>query len=303
MSDHTWFIPLSGEVTNEINRHYAAALTTLMETVDLQGPEIFAAQVALSEAPKPVTPAVFLERTPYRTWRSVLEQLTTAVEKGILTATDDEMFSLTEQGKEIGRTVAAEAVKAGATVNVEVDSERIASLLFSLVDSCLAAEEPSHPCLNRSRFYDPGPAAPVIERLRRYLNDLNAFRDDVHMAAWQAYEVAGYEWEAFSHVHGDYVFGEPAANGEALAEKLGSFRGYDAQAYETALQKVTMCGWLTAADGRYRVTAEGKQVREAVEVETDRLFFAPWSLSAAEEAELKTLMEQLQQSLQEQAPS
>ncbi len=295
-----WYLDLSEELATAINAHYMPTLTQLIEETGLQGGDFTAVQTAVSTVPDPLTPDVFLVRTPYQARAHVMTQLEGSVERGVLAKVGDEEYVLTEAGQKLAARIAATAVAVAQTINLTspANGERLAVLLRSLVESSMATPEPRHPSLDRSRFYDPGLEAPVVERIRRYLNDLNAFRDDAHLAAWQPYGLEGYEWEAFSHIHGVYVFGEPATTAADLAEKLGGFRGYDTVAYEMALQKVCTRGWLTVADGRYTPTAEGKQIREVVEAETDRLFFTPWKLNAPEMTELKTSLEWLIAQLQ-----
>ncbi len=287
-----WYLDLSEELANHINAWYMPLLMQLIEELGVQGGDIGAAQTAVSTAPVPLTPDTYLGRTPYQTRQIVVDQLEGAAGRGTLAKVGDEAYVLTEAGKKLATRIAATAVAAAHTVTPvsNADGERLAALLRRVVDACVAAAEPSHPNLNRSRFYDPGASAPVVERVRRYLNDLNAFRDDAHIAAWRSYDLEAYEWEAFSHIHGEYVFGAAVATAVELAEKLGGFRGYEADDYEAALRKVVARGWLMVADGRYTVTAEGKQVREAVEAETDALFFAPWQLNEVETQELRDLM-------------
>lgn len=287
-----WYLDLSEELANNINAWYMPLLVQLIEELGVQGGDIGAAQTAVSTAPAPLTPDTYLGRTPYQTRQIVIDQLEGATERGTLAKVGDEAYVLTEAGQKLATRIAATAVAAAHTVTSvsNADGERLAALLRRVVDGCVAAAEPSHPNLNRSRFYDPGVDAPVVERVRRYLNDLFAFRDDAHIAAWRSYDLAGYEWEAFSHIHGDYVFGEAVATAVELAEKLGGFRGYEADAYEAVLRKVAARGWLMAEDGRYTVTAEGEQVREAVEAETDALFFAPWPLKDVEIEQVRELM-------------
>ncbi|HRQ37318.1 MAG TPA: hypothetical protein PLD25_05315 [Chloroflexota bacterium] len=299
-----WYLDSSEELAAAINNRYMPAFTQLIEETGLQGGDFMAAQTAVSTAPAPLTPDVFLARTPYQARASVISQLEEVVGRGVLTKVGDEVYALTEAGQKVAVRIAATAVATGQSITQTMPMEsrrlveRVAAALYGLVQSCIAAPEPPHPCLERSRFFDPGSDAPIVERLRRYLNDLSAFRDDAHLAAWQPYSLKGHEWEAFSHIHGGYVFGERVTTAAELAEKLGSFRGYDAAAYEMALQKVVERGWLMVENGRYAPTAAGNQVREAVETETDRLFFTPWQVDESELNQLKTDLEWLIAQLQ-----
>jgi len=293
MAEHKWFLRLSGQVATDINNNYMPALVALLQELSIQGSDVAVVQTAMSEVPNPITPDVYLTRTPYQSREFVINQFEGACERGYLQKVADDAYLLTDQGEAVAEKIPITAVNVAATIHPfpENEAEQLTNLLRKLVESSLSATELSHPALERSRFYDPGPDAPPIEKIRRYLNDLNAFRDDAHMAAWQTYDIEGLEWEAFSHVHADYVFGDAVATGVELAEKLSGFRGYDAEAYDLALRKVAERGWLQEENGRYTVTKEGKQVRDAVETETDRLFFGPWHLTPDEEEALKTLLE------------
>jgi hypothetical protein len=293
MEKQPWFLRVSGELAQALNGHYAPMLQTLLQDAELQGGDLWAAQVALSEDPNPITADVLLERTPYMTAEQVYKQLVEAAEHGVLTAVSIHTYQLTNKGRTFAQSVQPAVAKAASGLT-PIPLEKMTQLsdyLRQIVNAAVAADEPAKPSLIRSRFYEPGADAPVLEQIRRSLNDLAAFRDDVHIAAWRTYDLDGHEWEAFSHSYGEFVFGEPANTGEALAEKLGSFRGHDAASYTVALQKVATRGWLVETDGRFTITNEGKQVLQAVEDETDRLFYAPWSLSADELTTLQSLME------------
>lgn len=292
MHNFDWYNAAVETAADDINAHYLPILTRMLEEAGVQGGDVFAAQLAAAVAPAAITPDILLARTPYETHAVALGLLESAHGHDLLEKVADGAYQLTDKGRELAQKIAETAAVAAKTIQAPAGAERLAALLRRAVDASLAATKPAHPHLDRSRYFDPGPEAPVVERIRRYLNDLAAFRDDVHMAAWQAYDLAGHEWEAFSHVHAAYVFGEPAATAEELAHKLGGFRGYDAAAYETALQKVAERGWLVAENGRYAVTREGKQIRDAVEAETNQLFFGNWNFSNEEREELKTLLQQ-----------
>lgn len=300
MVQHEWFLTLSGQVATDINNYYTPALMALLQELEIQGTDVFVVQTAVSELPKPLTPDIYLQRTPYQSKEIILANFEGACDRGYLHKIDDETFRLTDQGESVAREIPTTAVAAATTIQPlpETEVTQLVALLGKVVKASVKAKEMPHPALNRSRFYDPGEDAPATEKIRRYLNDLNAYRDDAHIAAWRTYELEGYEWEAFSHIHADYVFGEPVFDGAGLAQKLSSFRGYDADAYDQALQKVAARGWLKKENGRYIVTEEGKQVREAVEAETDRLFYSTWVLTDAESVELKTLLEKFHAALE-----
>ncbi len=302
MTNHDWYLETSGQLAGDINNHFMPSFMALVQDMELQGADVGVAQTAVSEAPNPLTPEVYLERAPYQDRANILTQFSGAVERGILEPAGDEAYLLTEKGQTIAEKIPATAVTTAKTMHPisEKETERLAALLKQVVDASLAANEPAHPNLARSRFYDPGAAAPVIERLRRYLNDLNAFRDDAHIAAWRVYDLEGYEWEAFSHIWGENVWGDEVATAVEVAEKL-AFRGYDEAEYKAALQDCCERGLLTeSAAGKYQLTEKGTELRQEAEDATDNYFYGPWSaLFVPELIELNDLLGELQSSLKE----
>ena len=112
------------------------------------------------------------------------------------------------------------------------------------------------------------------------------------MAAFRKYDVPAHEWEAFSHVWGENIWGDQVNTAVDVAKKL-SFRGYTEADYTNALDASIDRGWLTKNEKNvYALTDKGKAIREEAEQETDRLFFTPWQLFAPRE--LNALMDGLQ---------
>ena len=301
MSQQEWFMTLSGEVSGAINTHYAPRLEKWIREDGIQGRTMFIAQTAVSFAPNPLTVQDLIARTPYMSVAQAESNLEDGVEDGVLAKVGEQAYKLTDAGTAIATAVPkmARELAAGLQPLPADDAEQLAGLLRAVVDTAVASNLPDKTSILTSRKFDPGNDAPVVERIRRYLNDLAAYRDDAHVAAWRAYGLDGHEWEAFSHVHGEFVFDDPVTNGEELAEKLSGFRGYDAAAYDEALQKVAALGWLQNGDGKYAVTEKGNEIRTAVEAETDRLFFVPWATVSDEDAaEMQTLLTSLRDALQ-----
>jgi hypothetical protein len=121
------------------------------------------------------------------------------------------------------------------------------------------------------------------------LEDLNAFRDDAHMAAWRPLGLAGYVWEAFA-----LLVAGAASGADAIYAQL-AYRGHSRGAYAAALADLVSRGW-AAADGAgaYRVTAAGRETHAQVEQATDALFYAPWgALAPADLADLQRLLRRL----------
>ncbi len=149
-------------------------------------------------------------------------------------------------------------------------------------------------CLAHSRRRAPGEDAPDLLKIVYYMSDLNAYRDDAHMAAFQPHEIEAYVWEALT-----LVWQGSAQTADDLFDQLWN-RGYAREDCARALAELARRGWLeSAGDGRYQLTGQGRAVREAAERLTDEYFYAPWKacLSAGEIETLRegmvTLLEKL----------
>ncbi len=107
----------------------------------------------------------------------------------------------------------------------------------------------------------PWPDAPHLV-LWQALTVLREHRGDGHLIALGIREVGGLE----SHVLAS------AATGVAR-DWLLTARGWDAAEWDAAADRLTARGWL---DGQ-ELTPAGREVRTAVEADTDRLAAAPWA--------------------------
>ena len=139
--------------------------------------------------------------------------------------------------------------------------------------------------------------ASALYRILQYLADLNAFRDDCHVAAWRPYGVGGDAWEALT-----FVWRGEAHAAEELVEKL-PFRGYDVADYTGTLEALAAKGWLAAGDdGAYKMTGEGEKVRQEAEDATDRWYYAVWeTLGEGEVDEFGGLLRRLRDALNQGA--
>ena len=85
------------------------------------------------------------------------------------------------------------------TIEVDVDLERLAELLGRISTACLNAPEPPGTwAIRHSRNIAPADDAPALAKIDQYLDDLNAFRDDAHIAAFAPHNISGHGWELFS---------------------------------------------------------------------------------------------------------
>jgi hypothetical protein len=128
-------------------------------------------------------------------------------------------------------------------------------------------------------------------QIRETLMDLFAYRDDSYLSASRPYfNEAGIVWMAL----GALWKGE-AVNAGQMAETMAS-RGYDVEEFEIAIQAAMELGWVEQANRQdtFRLTAQGKQLRERAEEDTNVYFFAPWSVLSQDEIdELHELLARL----------
>lgn len=253
----------------------------------LEGLQPLGLQMALAVEPTPLTEARVLRQIPYQAPQAAAELLAALDDKGLLTPVDGGHL-LTAEGHGALDDMLATVIGTLDGLPGFAGAESLAGLLRRLVEASLRSPI-DNDTLQGSRAFDPGDEAPVWARIRRYLGDLAAFRDDAHVAAWQPYDLAGYQWEAFSHVWGRKVWGQPVDTAAALAEKL-RFRGYDRAAIQQGLDRLVERGWLEEEGEAYRLSSRGLQIREAAEAATDALCYGVWDLSPAEGEQVLDLL-------------
>jgi hypothetical protein len=92
-----------------------------------------------------------------------------------------------------------------------------------------------------------------------------------------------------------FVWNGEANTVEKLVERL-PFRNYTAEDYTETLNNLTQRGWIVSSDDGYKITQEGKQVRENAETATDESFYTAWkSLSDDELIKLGDLLNELKE--------
>jgi len=300
---HDWFLPLRDDVMQGMYAHYQHPLQQVVEEENIQGWDFMHAQSAHVLGGL-VRPADLHERIPYSAESHIAKLLSETAERGLLEpagASPTDGYRLTARGRATVDRMKSAVDDTLAVAPIDATAaERATELLHAQVERCLGCDFDT-PSLSFSRKFAPGPDAPVGPRLRRAVFDLNAFRDDAHVAAFTALDVPAHEWEAFSHVWGEKVWGEPVATAAEVAEKL-SFRGYSAHEYREALENAVGRGWLAHEGERYVITEEGRRVREAAEADTDARYYQAWQLSADEQSELQHALSTLRDQLRESAP-
>jgi DNA-binding MarR family transcriptional regulator len=271
-----------------IAQHYWPAYQKFAEEMGFERHDIYLVQTAVTFDPEPVNDSLIRVRFPYAAAGAYESELAGTAGRGFLAVTGDGDYRLTEAGQLLARRLLE--IGEGLAQKLEplspAELERLAALLQRLILACEQAPDPPGKwCLLHSRRLDPGAEAAVIERIRRYLGDMNAYRDDAHLAAWQELDISGREWETLT-----YVWRGEGRTVAELAEKL-AYRGHGEADYRAALAELIERGWIKKEGDEYRLNDAGYAVRQAVEEKTDDYFYAAWDvLDDKEIAELQRLL-------------
>lgn len=290
--------PLAYEALRALGAQYGPAIQQALGEVGLESREFWLLWTAQMLEPEPISPARLQVRNPYSASQASEEGLAKATQQGFLAPVADNEYRLTEAGRLVVQRVTDESVYARLAAlepMPQASQERLASLLRRLVEASLTAPEPPGKAgIGVSRRTDPGNHAPAMVRIDQYLTDLNAYRDDAHLAAWQPYGFTGQAWEALT-----YLWRGEAKSLDELYEKL-KFRGHSRAVYLEAMQDLVHRGLIEETAGAYQVTGPGQTFRQEAEDATNRYFYAPWTyLNESEVEELRHLLVRLREGLPE----
>jgi hypothetical protein len=225
------------------------------------------------------------------------ERFTAAVQRGYLVSDGKDGYIHTKEGLNIAQKMWRAAGDSLADLEPIPDEhlQRLFRHFDRLIEASLSVPEPpphfyiSHKWDNYGRY---GTKRPLEDFVVRF-GALAAYRDDAHIATWQAHEIEGHAWEILTYLWRS----ASAASVEQLFEKV-EHRGIPKEIYFHDLQKLRERDWVAENAGEYQLTAEGKRIREEAEALTDRYFFAPWvCLNEAEQEDLLNLATQLRDRL------
>jgi hypothetical protein len=209
--------------------------------------------------------------SPYAThWDQQLAASTAARDAGLVDEKDGR-WDLTPAGRDVTLRVRreADAYLASLASPLDIaDLARLASLLGRAFDATAASlDRRWHSHIPRAaRTAGDGRRHPMIA-LENAVVALWQARDDCHVGAWRRAGLDGPTLDILTR-----VWRREAASAEELATQLGSQRPAEVAARLAQLRR----DGLVAADGPPRTTAEGTKERQAIEDETDRLFFSAW---------------------------
>jgi hypothetical protein len=246
-----------------------------------ESPAWFLVQAAEFD-PQPLTVANLRVRDVYASERIVAALLELMASEGWLDRDAAGAYQLTAAGRAQYQRLRPRqhALIAALDPPPDAQADQLAELLGRVIAAGLeSADPPGTWCLAHSRRRAPAADASALTQIFHYSEDINALRDDAHMAAWQPSGLEGYEWEAFTQVC------EGQATTAAMLFEQLNYRGYSRSEYADALAKLAQRGWLGQSGdaGAYQVTEAGRLMRADIEVLTDQYFFAPWASLADDE--------------------
>ena len=283
--------PAMIETAHALGAHYRPAMERTAQQHGLAPAEYGVLLVALMFAPHPVAVWNLRLRGPYTSAGRYDERLRQAARLGYFKVPHEGEYRLTDLGQRTAQRLLDAASRAMSRLAPVpgAESHRLAELLHRLVVASAAAPEPPGTRnLSLSRRLDPDEKANVIVRLDQSFSDLNAFRDDSHLAAWQPCGLNAIAWEALT-----FAWRGEAHTPDELFAKLPN-RGHSRDDYAQALADLAARGLAKADSGTYALTRKGQALRQKAEEQTDQYFYAPWKvLSEGEVDELSSLLEQL----------
>ncbi len=215
---------------------------------------------------------------PYNIVRPVLDRVPRLVECGLLQVQDGH-YALAPAGREllIRGERAANDYAAGRMRLPPDELERLSLTLSDIAERLLRAPEPADKAhqarLPRLRRFDDRQTPPV--QLEYALYALWMARDDAHNAAWRAKGFRGPPFDLLSRVWA----GDASTIAELVEQTRDSMHPEDVEALLDQLERDR---YVTITWPNVALTGRGREVRDAIETETDRVYFAPWPALDAE---------------------
>lgn len=224
------------------------------------------------DAPIPYTELRANALNPYGTVDPFLDRLPRLVELGMLNNWDND-YILTPLGRDLltrGER-AANDYAAGRIRLPSDDLTRLASTLGNIAERQRRAPEPADKAhqdrVPRLRQFDQRQEPPI--QLEYALYALQRARDDAHIAAWRAVGCQGSALELLSQLW--------AGNASTMAELVSLNRDrIPPEDVTSLLDGLASDGYVALQRPETMITARGREVREEIERETDRMYSAPW---------------------------
>ncbi|HJW49428.1 MAG TPA: hypothetical protein VJ726_08435 [Candidatus Limnocylindria bacterium] len=259
-------VPLFPEFLTKRRTKFTLPLR-LMEELKIDRPALFFAIGAVA----PQGGGRFSEMwNPYATqWDQHLPASSAARDAGLVEENNGR-WDLTPAGRDLIKRVRREADAYLAALPSPLPPEdlaRLASLLARAFDAIATGlERRWHSHIPRAARMAGDGTHPMVA-LENAIYGIWQARDDCHMAAWQQAGLDGPTLDTLTR-----IWRSEATSVEDLAAKLTSQRPADIAGQLTRLRR----DGLVTADDPPRTTDKGAKARQAIEDETDRLFFSNW---------------------------
>ncbi len=223
---------------------------------------------------------------PYSTLRPILDALPMLLTTGYV-ARDGDRYTVTREGRDVATRIAEarDAYLASLAPIPAADLARLVAMLAEIAARLREAPEPKQKAHQARawRVMPPMGAAPMV-RLYGIVYALWMARDDSHTAAWRA---AGFDGPTFDLL--SRVWSGETLTVTALTGAVQQFQRPEDVARGIVL--LIAAGYLTRDGETLRCTPQGKETRDRIERETDRISFTPWpALSHADIAWLSTTL-------------
>jgi helix-turn-helix protein len=204
--------------------------------------------------------------------------------KGWIEPMLDGGFQVTEKARQAVRHIlqAGDAQLIDFHSMPQEDLRRLEILLKQIVAESKVTPEPPVKWAILQRFRVATEYDPVIVKIREHLMDLFAYRDDAHLSASRPhFNQAGIVWMVLGAIWKNKVM-----TARQMADNM-TFRGYEVSDYEVALQAAVEIGWAEIDDrpDTFRISRQGKELREQAEQLTNDYFYKPWSVLVQDEIE------------------
>jgi DNA-binding PadR family transcriptional regulator len=299
---------LTGSISRALYTLTRSGVNLVVEAASIEKPGHANLLILSSVFDKPVTAEIMRKRSPYNALSYYHEGFTVLTEMDLMSG-DENGYSLTENGRSLVNNILEAfhahlgAIQPTLTDDMPLEEwNRLADLLERLDSSLLNASDPPGTwCIDHVQGL-PMPDEPVaLARIDKVLDDINAFRDDAHIAAFKPYKVKGHTWELFTA-----LWRKEVTNPAEMAEKYAG-RGYAEADYQQALLDLVKRGWVEETEeGSYVVTENastepgrsGRSLREEAEAQTDIYFYLPWGRILPDAEEFHTLLNKADTALQ-----
>ena len=223
---------------------------------------------------------------PYTTRFMFLDDLPLLIEQDYLQQQNDG-YLVTDTGRTLVHQVeiAARTYIASLQVPPSVPLAALAAVLIDLVHRSWQSPEPmikAHQARTQQRLSVKG-AAPLVQ-VEWAILGLWEVRDDAHIAAWQVHGFSGPVLDILSRTWSKEV--------HTLSSLISTLEASQhITDIQQGVQELIGRGYIISTNDRLELTLQGQKIRDDIELETDRIFFTPWSQTTS--AQVIWLREQI----------